>query len=156
MRNGFFLLLVGFHLLVLPAAAQSRLGPAYFLRHPGSEPQRRTRLGPGLGLAPPPEPTLSVGSVATPPAGAAIPTVQAAAAYAPLGDAPLAATGQPPFPTQEMARRRDLTGVFAYPPYDSYQNLPEFYRKRTLPDVYAEPLFIQLLRSAVGQPRLGH
>ena len=151
MQNGFFRLLVGFSLLVLPAAAQSRLGPAYFLRHPSSEPQRRTRLGPGLGLAPQPEPTLSSGPVLTPPTGAAIPTVQAAAAYAPL-----AATGQPPFPTQEMARRRDLTGIFAYPPYDSYQNLPEFYRKHTLPDVYAEPLFIQLLRSVVGQPRPGH
>lgn len=121
--------------------AQSRPGATYFLRHPGSEPR--------LGLALPAGPAFAL----TLPAVAAIPTVRAAAAYAPLvAPAPPA----PPVPTQESAPRRDLTGVFAYPPYDSYQNLPEFYRKHTLPDVYLEPLFIRLLRCAVNQPRFGY
>lgn len=135
-----FLLVTALGFLTLPAAAQSRPGPAYFLRHPGSEP----RWGRALPAGPVPTPA--------PLAAAPIPTVRAAAVYAPLASASQLV---PPVSTQEPGRRRDLTGVFAYPPYDSYQNLPEFYRKHTLPDVYTEPLFLQLLRSAANQPRFG-
>ena len=127
MRSASFLLIAGFGWLTLPAVAQSRPGPAYFLRHPNSEHRLETRLGPGMGLAPRPEAAQPAGlpapaaiptvraAAAYPPLVAAIPTVRAAAAYPPLVDAPLAATGQPPFPTQEMSRRRDLTGVFCLP-----------------------------------------
>lgn len=139
MRSCSLLLIASIGFFTLPAAAQRRLGPAYFLRHPGHEQH--------LMLA------LPAGPVPTAPAAAPIPTVRAAAAYAPL----IAAS--PPAPsvfTSESVPRRDLTGVFAFPPYDSYQNLPEFYRKHTLPDVYPEPLPLQLLRSALGQPRFGY
>ncbi|RYY19148.1 MAG: hypothetical protein EOO36_06440 [Cytophagaceae bacterium] len=77
-----------------------------------------------------------------------IPTVQAAAAYA----LPAKATSRPlPADTLPAAPRHDLTGVWAAPPYDLYQNLPEEFRKRTLPVPWVEPLPLQLLRGALGR-----
>ena len=133
--RSYFLLLAACLSLPLAALAQSQPGPAYFLRHPTHEPR------PGLVLLP-------GGPVPALPA-APIPTVRAAAAYAP----PLASVGppNPSLPANEFAPRHDLTGTWAYPPYNSYQNLPEAYRKHTLPDVWAEPLPLQLLRSALGR-----
>ncbi|AMR27468.1 hypothetical protein A0257_10430 [Hymenobacter psoromatis] len=121
--------------LPLAAFAQRQPGPAYFLRHPTQEPR------PGLVLLP-------GGPVPALPA-APLPTVRAAAALVP----PLAAAGPPtpPVPADEPRPRHDLTGVWAYPPYNSYQNLPEAYRKHPLPDAWAEPLFLQLLRGALGR-----
>lgn len=115
--------------------AQRQTGPAYFLRHPTYEPH----VGPVL---------LPGGSVPALPDVASIPTIRAAALCAP----PSVPTAQSvPVPVEESAPRHDLTGRRAYPPYDSYQNLPEAYRKHTLPDVWPQPLPLQLLRSALGQ-----
>lgn len=118
----------------LAAFAQRQPGPAYFLRHPTQEPR------PGLVLLP-------GGRVPALPTVASIPTVRAAAALAPppaVVDPPT-----PPVPANEPRPRYDLTGVWAYPPYDPYQNLPEAYRKHLLPNLWAEPLLLQLLRGAV-------
>ena len=118
--------------------AQSRPGPAYFLHHPATTAVSRFDV---VLLPVSPAKALS--------AGAPIPTVRAAAAYAPLHPPASLPTAAP-----APAPRRDLTGVWAYPPYDPYQNLPEAFRKNTLPDVWAAPLPVQLLRSALGQPSL--
>lgn len=116
--------------------AQSRPGPAYFLRHPTSAPHRSPGLLPGGAV-------VAFASQREAP----LPTVRAAAAYTPLPGS----TGQPAV-AEAAAPRHDLTGVWAYPPYDQYGNLPAAYRKNTLPAVWAEPLPLQLLRSALGRP----
>ena len=108
--------------LSLSTAAQSRLGPAYFLRHPTSEPRLGTMR-------------LPAGPVPGPPTVAPMTTIATTLAGAPL----------PTFP------RHDLTGSLAFLPYDQYQNLPEPFRKYTLPPAWAEFLPLQLLRSALGR-----
>lgn len=75
--------------------------------------------------------------------------MRAAAAYAPLPGA-----ARQPLAADTPAPRPDLTGVWAFPAYDPYQHLPESFRKHTLPAVWAEPLPLQLLRSAVGRAGL--
>lgn len=135
MRSRSLILTTYCSLTLSAAVAQSQPGPAHFLRHPSYEPHIGLVLLPG-------------GSVPALPAVAPIPTIRAAAVYAPV----LAPTVQhTPFSAEEPAPRHDLTGSHAYPPYDSYQNLPEAFRKHTLPDVWAQPLPLQLLRSALGR-----
>lgn len=79
---------------------------------------------------------------------ASAPTVRAAA-YAPRPTS----TSQPSQTSaaEGQASRYDLTGNRGFPPYDPYINLPETLRKNTLPAVWAEPLPLQLLRSALGR-----
>lgn len=135
MRNC-LLLLAAFSGASLPAArAQSQPGPAYFLRHPISEYHRSPGQLPGGAVV-----------VAASPGAGPIPTVRAAAyAYLPRTTSQHGAVGTP-------APHCDLTSVWAAPPYDPYQHLPENFRNHTLPAVWAEPLPLQLLRSAVGRP----
>lgn len=85
--------------------------------------------------------------VAVSPGDGPIPTVRAAAAYAPLPS-----TTSQPGTADTPAPQPDLTGVWASPPYDPYQHLPETFRKHMLPAVWAEPLPLQLLRNAAGRP----
>lgn len=136
MRDGFLLLTVLFSLALSTARGQSQPGPAYFLRHPVREPHLGAVSLPGgqrLPLLPPP----------------AAPTVRAAAALAPQPTAirqPAQASA-----AEGQAARYDLTGNRGFPSYDPYINLPETFRKNTLPPVWAEPLPLQLLRSALGK-----
>ena len=113
--------------------AQSRPGPAYFLRQAAREPHAGLVLLPGGRV-----PALST--------VAPLPTVRAAAANVAL---PPATQPSRPLATEEPAPRHDLTGNGAYSPYDPYQNLPESFRKYTLPP--PEPVLLQLIRSAVRQ-----
>jgi hypothetical protein len=136
MRSYFLSLAASVGLSLSPAAAQNRPGPAYFLRHPASEPHRSPGQLPGGAVV-----------VAVAPSAGPIPTVRAAAACAPLPG-----TTSPPGAASAPAPRPDLTGVWASPPYGPYQHLPEAFRKHTLPAVWAEPLPLHLLRSAVGRP----
>ena len=72
-------------------------------------------------------------------------------AYPPLS-APVYRFDQPlPAAALPQAPRRDLTGVSASPAYDPYLNWPEAQRKYLLPAVWAEPLPLQLLKSAFGR-----
>lgn len=73
----------------------------------------------------------------------AIPTGQASLRYATLATPAQAGL---PTPAQAAGPRRDLTGPGAFPAYDPFQNLPEFYRQHTLPEARIEPWPVQLLR----------
>jgi len=136
MRHYFLLLVACLGCSLSAAMTQSRPSPACFLRHPTNQPRRSPGLLPGGAVVAP------ASQVEGP-----IPTVWAAVAYAPLPG-----LGSPLVAAEASAPRRDLTGVWAYPPYDPYWNLPETFRKNTLPAVWAEPLPLQLLRSALGRP----
>ena len=94
-------------------------------------------------------PALPTGLVPPAPVAAASPTVRAAAAYAPLLIP--AASPTPPAGALPLPPRHNLMVAKAGPPYDLYQNLPEEFRKRTLPAVWAEPVALQLLRGALGR-----
>lgn len=135
MRNCFLLLAAFYSASLLAARAQKRPGPAYFLRCPTGDYHRSPGQLPGGAVV-----------VAASPAAGPIPTVRAAA-YAPLPS-----TASQPRAASTPAPQHDLTGVWASPPYDPYQQLPETFRKHTLPAVWAEPLPLQLLRSAMGRP----
>lgn len=138
MRGNFLYLLACISFSASAAFAQSRPGAAYFLRQAVSKPQPDwTRVPASL--------------VPAPLAAAPIPTVRAATTYAPLAVGAPARPSSLPSPVQEPAPRTDLTGNRASPPYDPYQNLPESYRKHTLPAVWAEPLPLQLLRRGLGR-----
>ncbi|TPG65528.1 hypothetical protein [Hymenobacter nivis] len=138
-----------------PALAQHAPGPptAFPARHPlatqhyqleslatGPAPPAMGPL-PGQAARPAGAPAVAP-APALPPAP--VPTVRAAARYAPLLPAP----GPPPAAAPEP--RRHLAAAPPGPPYDPYQHLPEEFRKRTLPAVWAAPLPLQLLRTALG------
>jgi hypothetical protein len=120
MRSTALLLAAGLSLSLPAALAQNRPGPAYFLRHPATEPHLGLVLLPG-GTLPAPL-RLSLPTTGVP--------------YAPLE-----------MRTPTEAPRRDLTGPRAYPVYDPFQNLPETFRRNTLPEARIEPLAVQVLRS---------
>jgi hypothetical protein len=121
-------------LVVLVAQAQ-RPKPDHFPRCPAS-----TLLRPGYALA--------AGRVPEVLPAAPGPTVRAAALYAPR---PRPARLAQPDSVPSLPPRHDPTGVAAAPPYDLYQNLPEEFRKRTLPIPWVEPLPLQLLRGLLGR-----
>ncbi|RZJ58226.1 MAG: hypothetical protein EOO55_01395 [Hymenobacter sp.] len=60
---------------------------------------------------------------------------------------PSASQPNRPLATEEPTPRHDLTGNGTFSPYDPYQNLPETFRKYTLPP--PEPVLLQMVRSAV-------
>ena len=116
MSNRFLLLTAWCNLSLSVALAQNRPGPAYFLRHPASPP----RLGLGLLFRPlPAQPVVATVPLAVP-AGTGLLT--------------------------EARLRFDLTGNRGFPVYDPYVNLPETYRKYTLPAVVPTAWPVQLLQ----------
>ncbi|RZJ58469.1 MAG: hypothetical protein EOO55_00560 [Hymenobacter sp.] len=128
-----FTALLGF--AVSAAQAQSQPKPDHFPRYPASALQRPSFAQPSSSL---------LGPLPAAPG----PTVRAAALYAPLPRPASLLTPDSMFPSPP---RHDLTGVLAAPPYDLYQNLPEEFRKRTLPIPWVEPLPLQLLRGVLGR-----
>ncbi|RZK59060.1 MAG: hypothetical protein EOO59_07950 [Hymenobacter sp.] len=133
MLGRFLLLAAPLSFTLSAALAQSQPRPSAFPRYPARQ---------QLAAAP----AALNGGVPPAPAGAPIPTVRAAAAYA---AGPHALSQPLPAAEPPSAPRRDVTGV--QPAYDLYQNLPEDFRKRTLPAPWAEPLPLQLLRGALGR-----
>jgi len=129
------LLLISALVSLAASAAQAQQPKPDHFPHPAG-----TLLRPGYALAPGPV----LGALPAAPG----PTVRAAALYAPL---PRPASRARPDSALPLPPRHDLTGVAAAPPYDLYQNLPEEFRKRTLPVPWAEPLPLQLLRGLLGR-----